>query len=148
MIDDLGGDPACWAHLFGERNDITTRHDVHDLVVRFYRAAAMDDLLGPVFAAAHVDWPGHIDPVTGFWMWQVFGVRGYEGSPLRAHEPVDANAGHAGTLRSLARALHRDRPRAARGRRRRDAPRPRGVRAAGAGARPGPPLRVPAGAEV
>lgn len=89
MIDDFGGDPACWAHLFEERHDLATRRDVQALVVRFYRAAAMDDLLGPVFAAAHVDWPGHVDTVTDFWMWQLFGVRGYEGNPLRAHEPVD-----------------------------------------------------------
>lgn len=88
MTGDFGGDPACWAHLFEERHDLATRHDVEALVVRFYRAAAMDDILGPVFSAAAVDWPGHIATVTDFWMWQLFGVRGYEGNPLRAHEPA------------------------------------------------------------
>ncbi len=86
-MNDVGGDPACWAHVF-ERHDLTTRADVEVLVRTFYRAAAMDDLLGPVFAAAEVDWPAHLATVTDFWMWQLLGVRGYEGNPLRAHEPV------------------------------------------------------------
>jgi hemoglobin len=54
----------------------------------FYRAAAMDDVLGPVFAAAHVDWPDHLATVADFWMWQLLGVRGYEGNPLLAHRPA------------------------------------------------------------
>ena len=70
--------------------DIETRADVERLVRDFYRAAAMDDLLGPVFAAAHVDWPHHIATLTDFWAWQLFGERGYAGNPLRAHEPVHA----------------------------------------------------------
>jgi hemoglobin len=86
---DEGGDPACWAHL-GERHDLATRRDVELLVRTFYRAAAMDDLLGPVFAAAHVDWPSHLATVTDFWMWQLLGVRGYEGNPLLAHRPAHA----------------------------------------------------------
>ena len=82
-----GGDPACWAHVF-ERHDLATRADIELLVRTFYRAAAMDDLLGPVFVAARVDWPAHLATVADFWMWQLLGVRGYEGNPLRAHEPV------------------------------------------------------------
>lgn len=86
-MSDLGGDPACWAHL-SERHDLATRADMALLVQTFYRAAAMDDVLGPVFAAAGVDWPEHLATITDFWMWQLLGVRGYEGNPLRAHEPV------------------------------------------------------------
>jgi hemoglobin len=86
-MSGLGGDPACWAHTF-ERHDLATRADVERLVRAFYRAAAMDDLLGPVFTAASVSWPDHLATVTTFWMWQLFGVRGYEGNPLRAHAPV------------------------------------------------------------
>lgn len=70
--------------------DLATRADVEQLVRDFYRDAAMDDLLGPVFAAAHVDWPHHIATLTDFWCWQLFGERGYVGNPLRAHEPVHA----------------------------------------------------------
>jgi len=70
--------------------DITTRDDVHRLVRAFYRDAAMDDLLGPIFAGMDVDWPAHIATLTDFWSWQLLGHRGYEGNPLRAHEPVHA----------------------------------------------------------
>ncbi len=86
-MSDFGGDPACWAHL-DERHDLATRRDVEQLVRSFYRAAAMDDVLGPVFAAARVDWPGHLATVTDFWMWQLLGVAGYEGNPLVAHRPA------------------------------------------------------------
>ncbi len=71
-----------------QRTDITTRDDIDLLVRSFYRYAAMDELLGPIFEAAHVDWPSHIDTLTAFWAWQLLGEQGYEGNPLRAHEPV------------------------------------------------------------
>lgn len=67
-----------------------TRDDIEQMVRDFYRHAAMDDLLGPVFEAADVDWPGHIARLTDFWAWQLLGTRGYEGNPLRSHEPVHA----------------------------------------------------------
>jgi hemoglobin len=70
--------------------DLAGRADVERLVRDFYRDAAMDDLLGPVFAAAHVDWPHHLATLTDSWCWQLFGERGYAGNPLRAHEPVHA----------------------------------------------------------
>jgi hemoglobin len=73
-----------------ERADLLCRDDIERLVVAFYRYAAMDELLGPVFRAAHVDWPGHIDTLTDFWAWQLLGERGYVGNPLRAHEPSHA----------------------------------------------------------
>lgn len=71
-------------------HDLDGRDDVEALVREFYRAAAMDDLLGPVFHAAHVDWDAHIATLIDFWSWQLFGVRGYEGNPLRSHAPVHA----------------------------------------------------------
>ncbi|MCU0271908.1 MAG: group III truncated hemoglobin [Acidimicrobiales bacterium] len=83
----MGGDPPCWAHRF-ERTDIRDRQDVERLVRDFYRQVAMDDLLGPVFLAAGVDWNAHLATLTDFWSWQLLGERGYEGHPLRAHEPV------------------------------------------------------------
>ncbi len=88
---DEGGDPACWAHLFDDtRHDIADREDVQRLVVSFYRSAMTDDLLAPIFDAAHVDWSVHIPKLVAFWSWQLFGERGYEGNPLRAHEPSHA----------------------------------------------------------
>ena len=71
-------------------HDIDGRDDIEQLVREFYRAAAMDDVLGPVFEAARVDWNAHIATLIDFWSWQLLGEAGYEGQPLRAHEPVHA----------------------------------------------------------
>lgn len=90
---DEGGDPACWAHVFDpERLDLATRRDVSALVRAFAGAVATDDLLGPVFAAADVDRPDHLEIVTDFWMEQLFGGPMSRRNPLRAHEPVLARA--------------------------------------------------------
>jgi hemoglobin len=86
---DEGGDAACWLGAFGfERDDIRTRDDVRRFVVAFYRDVAMDDRLGPIFAAARVDWNQHNERLTDFWAWQLLGQPGYDTNPLRAHEPV------------------------------------------------------------
>lgn len=77
-----------------ERSTITSDLDDRERISRFvrdfYRDVAQDDLLGPIFAGAHVDWPSHLDKLTDFWAWQLLGEPGYEGNPLRAHEPIDA----------------------------------------------------------
>lgn len=78
------------AHDLAKRADLTDRTDIELLVRSFYRYAAMDEQLGPIFSAAHVDWPSHIDTLTEFWAWQLLGERGYVGNPLRAHEPIHA----------------------------------------------------------
>jgi hemoglobin len=72
------------------RGDLATRGDIERMVRDFYREAAMDDLLGPIFAAAQVDWPAHIARLTDFWSWQLLGEPGYDGNPLRSHAPVHA----------------------------------------------------------
>jgi hemoglobin len=59
-----------------------------EFVRDFYRQVAMDDILGPVFAAAHVDWSAHIPKLADFWAKQLLGEPGYDGNPLRAHEPI------------------------------------------------------------
>jgi hemoglobin len=88
---DEGGDAACWLGAFDlERDDIRTRDDVRRFVVAFYRDVAMDDRLGPIFAAARVDWNQHNERLTDFWAWQLLGQPGYDANPLRAHEPVHA----------------------------------------------------------
>lgn len=88
---DLGGEAACWLHLVEEPvHDIVDRVDVADLVRTFYRHVAMDDVLGPVFHAAHVDWSEHVPKLTDFWAWVLLGEPGYDGTPLRAHEPIHA----------------------------------------------------------
>jgi hemoglobin len=90
-VVDVGGDPPCWAHLLEPPEcDLRGPHDIELLVRAFYRRAATDDVLGPVFVAAGVDWSVHIPTLIDFWSWQLFGVRGYEGNPLRAHEWLQA----------------------------------------------------------
>jgi truncated hemoglobin YjbI len=90
-LQDQGGDAPGSPRRFDDvRHDIVGRDDIERLVVAFYRDAAMDDLLGPIFHAAHVDWSVHIPKLVDFWAWQLFGERGYEGNPLRAHEPSHA----------------------------------------------------------
>jgi hemoglobin len=73
-----------------QHHDLVDRDDIDLLVRSFYRYAAMDELLGPIFARAGVDWPSHIETLTDFWAWQLLGERGYDANPLRAHEPVHA----------------------------------------------------------
>ena len=88
---DRGGEAPCLAHLLPQPDhDLVTRADIQRLVRDFYRDVAMDDLLGPIFAAAHVDWSVHLPKVADFWQWQLFGESDYEGKPLVAHQPVHA----------------------------------------------------------
>lgn len=70
------------------RHDLDGRDDLELLVREFYRAVAMDDLLGPPFEAARADWHAHIATLVDFWAWQMFGEPGYSGHPLLAHRPV------------------------------------------------------------
>jgi hemoglobin len=70
--------------------DLRDADDVEELVRAFYRRAATDGLLGPVFEAAGVDWSAHIPKLVEFWSWQLFGTPGYEGHPLLAHRPLQA----------------------------------------------------------
>jgi truncated hemoglobin YjbI len=58
--------------------------DIEELVRSFYRGVAMDDVLGPVFRDAGVDWSAHL-PKMEFWTWPLFSEL-YQGQPLRAHE--------------------------------------------------------------
>ena len=74
----------------GMPGDITTRDDVLELVRAFYREAAIDDLLAPVFHAVHIDWAGHIPRVTDFWCWQLLGEPAAARNTLGAHEPAHA----------------------------------------------------------
>jgi hemoglobin len=74
----------------GERGDLSTRAAIHDLVVRFYREIVFDDLLGPVFEDAEVDWTTHIPHLIDYWARVLLREPGYDGYILRAHERVHA----------------------------------------------------------
>jgi hemoglobin len=69
--------------------DLTTRSEIHDLVVHFYREVAFDDLLGPVFGEiAEVDWAVHIPRLIDYWSQVLLGHAGYDGAILAAHRCV------------------------------------------------------------
>jgi len=74
--------------------DLDDPEQVAELVLRFYRDVAQDDLLGPVFNdVARVDWSDHLPKLTAFWCRFLFGIPGYEGNPFRAHQLVHARCG-------------------------------------------------------
>ena len=51
-----------------ERLDLSTRAEVHDLVVAFYREIMLDELLEPIFGeVAEVDWVTHIPKLIDYW---------------------------------------------------------------------------------
>jgi len=69
--------------------DVCDRDDVAEMVLRFYRDVAQDDLLGPMFnEVARVDWSEHLPKLTEFWCRALFGTSGYSGNPFRAHQLV------------------------------------------------------------
>jgi hemoglobin len=70
--------------------DLATRADIAEMVRRFYRDVAMDDLLGPVFNdVARVDWAEHLPKLTAFWCRALLGETGYEGNPFEAHARIN-----------------------------------------------------------
>jgi hemoglobin len=73
------------------RGDLDTPTEVAEMVRTFYQAVAQDDLLGPMFNdVAHVDWTEHLPKLTAFWCRALFAQPGYEGSPYRKHQLIDA----------------------------------------------------------
>jgi hemoglobin len=70
-------------------SDLKDPEEVAELVRRFYRDVAQDDLLGPMFNdVAKVDWAEHLPKLTAFWCRALFGLPGYSGNPFRAHRDV------------------------------------------------------------
>ena len=66
--------------------DLDTRAEIHDLVVRFYREIAFDDLLEPIFGeVAEVDWVEHIPRLIDYWCSIIFRTTSYGGSVTKTH---------------------------------------------------------------
>ena len=71
--------------------DLTTRREIHDLVINFYREVVFDNVLGPVFEeVAEVDWSVHIPKLIDYWCRVLLGEVGYSGALLTAHQQVHA----------------------------------------------------------
>ncbi|MEZ5322803.1 MAG: group III truncated hemoglobin [Microthrixaceae bacterium] len=75
------------------RGDLDSVEDIEEMVRRFYRAVAQDELLAPMYnQVARVDWSAHLPKLTSFWCRALLGVEGYSGNLSRAHERVNAVA--------------------------------------------------------
>lgn len=73
--------------------DLDTVEAIEEMVRRFYRVVAQDDLLGPMYNhAARVDWSVHVPKLASFWTRALLGIDGYQGNLSRAHERVNAIA--------------------------------------------------------
>lgn len=72
------------------RGDLDTVEDIEEMVTRFYRVVAQDDLLGPMYnQVARVDWSVHVPKIASFWFQALLGIDGFEGNLSRAHERVN-----------------------------------------------------------
>lgn len=101
---DEGGEAPCMAELVVDHRDatpdeksqaadITTRTNVHDLVIEFYREVVFDDLLEPVFGEiAEVDWAEHIPKLIDYWCWILLGGEPYPGAVTHAHRELHSLA--------------------------------------------------------
>ena len=70
----------------GPSVDLTTRPQVHDLVVDFYREIVFDELLEPMFGeVAEVDWANHIPRLIDYWCRILFGTKEYVGQVTAVH---------------------------------------------------------------
>lgn len=77
----------------GATGDLDDPDEIAEMVRRFYRDVAQDDLLGPVFNdVARVDWAEHLPKLTAFWCRALLGTVGYAGNPFRAHRLVHEQA--------------------------------------------------------
>lgn len=69
--------------------DLSTRTEIHDLVVEFYRAIVNDAELGYIFGeVAEVDWTLHIPKLIDYWCRVLLKQPGYDGYILAAHQHV------------------------------------------------------------
>ena len=66
------------------------------LVDTFYARVRQDELIGPIFERAIVDWPEHLDKLQSFWSSVMLTSGRYKGRPLPAHikhaDAIDARA--------------------------------------------------------
>ena len=71
--------------------DIENKEDIKLLIDTFYGNAVKDELLGPIFENAHVDWEKHLPRMYSFWGTLLISEMSYRGSPYSVHEklPID-----------------------------------------------------------
>ena len=72
-----------------DKKDISSKEDIFQLVIAFYKEIRNDQMLGPIFNNIVKDWTEHHELITSFWAKNLFGATGYGGNPLTAHQEVD-----------------------------------------------------------
>lgn len=73
--------------------DLDSSAEIEEMVRRFYRDVAQDEVLGPLFNdVARVDWSEHLPKLTAFWCRALLGAEGYRGNPFRAHSDIHARS--------------------------------------------------------
>ena len=67
------------------KNLSITENSLRLLIGEFYARVRADDMIGPVFNNAVVDWPGHLGKLQAFWSSVMLTSGRYKGQPLAAH---------------------------------------------------------------
>lgn len=67
-------------------NDVENRHDIENIVKKFYEKAIPDAVIGHFFTQViPIDWDEHIQIVTNFWDSMIFGTSEYTRNPMTPH---------------------------------------------------------------
>lgn len=75
--------------LTGQRS-LDSREALDELLTSFYASALSDDLLGPVFGAAHLDLVTHLPRIGDFWQRTLLSSGRYDGQPMAVHARLHA----------------------------------------------------------
>lgn len=69
-----------------KKPDITFRHDIEQLINRFYDSVRADAQIGFIFNdIAQVDWPRHLPVMYDFWEFLLLDGGNYRGNPIQKH---------------------------------------------------------------
>ncbi|WP_435021706.1 group III truncated hemoglobin [Tundrisphaera sp. TA3] len=82
---------------------------IRRVVEAFYRRAAQDDRLGPVFASRIHNWGEHLAKMTDFWSAALLRTGRYSGNPLERHRAIEGlDAAHFDRWLALFESTARD----------------------------------------
>ncbi len=79
------------------KQDISSREDIIQMVDSFYARVREDKLLGPIFTDVIQDrWPEHLEKMYRFWETILLGTHTYDGRPFPPHAKMPIGAEHFG----------------------------------------------------
>jgi hemoglobin len=76
-------------------SDLDSRTAIDALLLAFYGRALPDEVLGPVFRAAHMDLDTHLPRIAAFWERTLLNTGTYDGRPMQVHRHLTQTAGLA-----------------------------------------------------